>query len=86
MSWTVVLAAIVAVAKWLASYFSAEARLRRREVDEARAQGREAVEAERLESTYRRIQAEPSVAQPAEALNERLRKLRERQARREGGR
>lgn len=74
--WTAVLAALAALVTWLARYFSAEAELGRRKVETARGQGREAVEAERLRAAVRRIEQEPPAPDPAEALNERIRRLR----------
>lgn len=70
--WTAALTALLAILRPIADYFSAQARLARREVQDARDTARQEVEAERLGSAYRRIEAEP----PREA-DEVVRRLNE---------
>lgn len=72
--WLSILAGLAAAVRWLASYFSAEARLKRKELAEERRKGKEAVEAERLDATYQRIEGEPprSAEETVEELNRRF--------------
>lgn len=67
MTWLALAAGLVWIARRVLEFFGAEATLNRWRLREAERRGQEAVEAERLEATYRRIEAERPVSQ-AEAL------------------
>jgi hypothetical protein len=57
--WVSIAAGVVYILTQIAKFFSAESWKRRKQVAEAEREGREGVERERLEATYRRIDAEP---------------------------
>lgn len=70
--WLSLALGLVSLLRYVASWFSAESTLRRLELRLERRRAAEAVEAERLEATFRRIEAEPP--RTPQAMLDRLKK------------
>ena len=85
MSWLTLAVSILALLRWMASFWSDTAMLNRWKLALERKKAQQQVEAERLKATYERIQREPptSGAQLADDLNASLTRLREEKAQKE---
>ncbi len=71
---TAIIAAISAVIRWAAAFFSDTNTLKRVELAQERAKAKEEVEGERLKATYERIDNEPAKTGPevVDELNKRF--------------